>query len=104
MFFEGYTEKLWGRHPREIAPDWGAQRTKGLSIMGILKDNLQKLSPKKQDKHQVQTSLIEEFNYPKYGPGQLWETAAAEVEAMAARSARAAGLWALRRRTDGYRA
>ena len=82
MFFEGYTEKLWGRHPREIAPDWGAQRTKGLSIMGILKDNLQKLSPKKQDKHQVQTSLIEEFNYPKYGPGQLWETAAAEVEAM----------------------
>ena len=29
MFFEGYTEKLWGRHPREIAPDWGAQRTKG---------------------------------------------------------------------------
>ena len=76
------TEKLWGRHPREIAPDWGAQRTKGLSIMGILKDNIQKLLPGKQDKHQVQTSLIEEFNYPKYGPGQLWETAAAEVEAM----------------------
>ena len=46
MFFEGYTEKLWGRHPREIAPDWGAQRTKGLSIMGILKDNLQTLAPK----------------------------------------------------------
>lgn len=82
MFFEGYTEKLWGRHPREIAADWGAQRTKGLSIMGILKDNLQKLAPKKQDKHQVQTSLIEEFNYPKYGPGQLWETAAEEVEKM----------------------
>lgn len=82
MFFEGYTEKLWGRHPREIAPDWGAQRTKGLSIMGILKDNVQKLFPKKQDKQHVQTSLIEEFNYPKYGPGQLWETAAAEVEAM----------------------
>ena len=82
MFFEGYTEKLWGRHPKEIAPDWGAQRTKGLSIMGILKDNLQKLFPNKQDKKHVQTSLIEEFNYPKYGPGQLWETAAAEVEQM----------------------
>ena len=82
MFFEGYTEKLWGRHPREIAPDWGAQRTKGLSIMGILKDNLVKILPGKQDKKHVQTSLIEEFNYPKYGPGQLWETAAAEVERM----------------------
>ena len=82
MFFEGYTEKLWGRHPREIAPDWGAQRTKGLSIMGILKDNLVKLLPGKQDKKHVQTSLIEEFNYPKYGPGQLWETAAEEVEKM----------------------
>ena len=80
MFFEGYTEKLWGRHPREIAPDWGAQRTKGLSIMGILKDNLSKLFGTKKDKKHVQTSLIEEFNYPKYGPGQLWETAAAEVE------------------------
>ena len=82
MFFEGYTEKLWGRHPSEIDASWGAQRTKGLSIMGILKDNFQKLLPQKQDKHQVQTSLIEEFNYPKYGPGQLWETAAAEVEKM----------------------
>lgn len=82
MFFEGYTEKLWGRHPREIAADWGAQRTKGLSIMGILKDNFQKLLPKKQDKKHVQTSLIEEFNYPKFGPGQLWETAAAEVQKM----------------------
>ena len=35
MFFEGYTEKLWGRHPSQIAPDWGAQRTKGLSIVGF---------------------------------------------------------------------
>ncbi|MBQ8184505.1 MAG: NAD(P)/FAD-dependent oxidoreductase [Lachnospiraceae bacterium] len=83
MFFEGYTEKLWGRHPSQISADWGAQRTKGLSIMGILKDNLSKLVPhKQQDKSKVQTSLIEEFNYPKYGPGQLWETAAAEVEKM----------------------
>lgn len=85
MFFEGYTEKLWGRHPSQISADWGAQRTKGLSIMGILKDNLSKLVPHKQDKHKVQTSLIEEFNYPKYGPGQLWETAAEEVEKMGGR-------------------
>lgn len=38
MFFEGYTEKLWGRHPREISADWGAQRVKGLSILAIFKD------------------------------------------------------------------
>ncbi len=82
MFFEGYTEKLWGRHPSQIAADWGAQRTKGLSIMGILKDMASKALPGKKDRHKVQTSLIEEFQYPKYGPGQLWETAAAEVENM----------------------
>ena len=35
MFFEGYTEKLWGRHPSQISADWGAQRVKGLSIMGV---------------------------------------------------------------------
>ena len=33
MFFEHYTENLWGRHPRDIDPSWGAQRVKGLSIM-----------------------------------------------------------------------
>ena len=37
-FFENYTEKLWGRHPREISPEWGKQRVKGLSIFGIMKD------------------------------------------------------------------
>ena len=82
MFFEGYTEKLWGRHPSEISADWGAQRVKGLSIMGVLKNAFQKLLPKKRDNSEVETSLIEEFWYPKLGPGQLWETAAAEVEKM----------------------
>ncbi|OZG69532.1 NAD(P)/FAD-dependent oxidoreductase [Bifidobacterium eulemuris] len=74
MFFEGYTEKLWGRHPSQISADWGAQRVKGLSIMGVLKNAFAKLSPKKRDSSEVETSLIEEFWYPKYGPGQLWET------------------------------
>lgn len=80
MFFEGYTEKLWGRHPRDISADWGSQRVKGLSIVAILKDIFGKLlflKPK-----QVETSLIEEFSYPKFGPGQLWETAAAQFESM----------------------
>ena len=71
MFFEGYTEKLWGRHPSQISADWGAQRVKGLSIMGVLKNAFQKLLPKKRSNAEVETSLIEEFWYPKYGPGQL---------------------------------
>ncbi len=81
MFFEGYTEKLWGRHPREISADWGAQRVKGLSILAILKDMLGKLIPGKKNR-KVETSLIEEFWYPKYGPGQLWETVAERVQQM----------------------
>lgn len=80
MFFEGYTEKLWGRHPREISADWGAQRIKGLSIKAVLKDIITK--PFVKDSSKVETSLIEEFYYPKYGPGQLWETVASEFEAM----------------------
>lgn len=80
MFFEGYTEKLWGRHPRDISADWGSQRVKGLSIIAILKDIFTKMFKKNNNK--VETSLIEEFAYPKYGPGQLWETAAKEFENM----------------------
>ena len=78
MFFEHYTENLWGRHPSEISPEWGAQRTKGLSILAILKDIFGKMFHVKNRK--VETSLIEEFSYPKLGPGQLWELTASEVE------------------------
>ena len=80
MFFEYYTENLWGRHPSEIDASWGAQRTKGLSIGGILKDVFGKVLHVKN--RAVNTSLIEEFKYPKLGPGQLWEVVAARVEAM----------------------
>lgn len=80
MFFENYTENLWGRHPSEISPEWGAQRVKGLSIKAILMDILGKIFNKKNRK--VETSLIEEFAYPKLGPGQLWELTAAEFEKM----------------------
>lgn len=79
MFFEGYTKKLWGRHPSEISADWGSQRVKGLSIVALLKDMASKLTGSKGDK-EVETSLIEQFYYPKYGPGQLWETAAEKVK------------------------
>jgi len=80
MFFEYYTENLWGRHPSEIDASWGAQRVKGLSIVAIIKDILGKIF--KQKNRKVETSLIEEFKYPKLGPGQLWEVTANEVEKM----------------------
>ncbi len=78
MFFEKYTEKLWGRHPKQISADWGAQRVKGLSIKAVIKDMFSKVF--KKNNKEKETSLIEEFWYPKYGPGQLWETLATEVE------------------------
>ncbi len=79
MFFEKYTEKLWGRHPSQISADWGAQRVKGLSITAVIKDMFTKKFGKK-DNNEVETSLIEEFWYPKLGPGQLWEKLADNVE------------------------
>ncbi len=78
MFFENYTENLWGRHPSEISPEWGAQRVKGLSIIAVIKDIFGKIFNKKN--RAVETSLIEEFAYPKLGPGQLWELTASEFE------------------------
>lgn len=72
MFFEDYTEKLWGRHPKDISADWGAQRVKGVSVKEVLKNAL---GGKKKS---TETSLIEQFKYPKHGPGQLWATAATE--------------------------
>ncbi|MCR5635800.1 MAG: NAD(P)/FAD-dependent oxidoreductase [Clostridiales bacterium] len=75
MFFEGYTEKLWGRHPSQISADWGSQRVKGLSIRAVIKDMWKKAFGKK-DASNVETSLIEQFWYPKFGPGQLWELSA----------------------------
>lgn len=83
MFFEGYTEKVWGRHPSEISADWGAQRAKELSVLAILRDMVRKLfMTKEQRAKKVSTSLIEEFHYPKFGPGQLWETVADDVRKM----------------------
>lgn len=73
MFFEDYTEKLWGVHPSQISPEWGAQRVKGLSLIKAI---LNVLKPKGA---QRETSLIESFLYPKKGPGQLWEVLADEI-------------------------
>ena len=78
MFFEYYTENLWGRHPSEIDPSWGAQRVKGVSILEVLRNAFRKKTGKTGGK--VETSLIEEFSYPKLGPGQLWDVTAEEIK------------------------
>ena len=83
LFFEGYTEKVWGKHPSKLGADWGSQRVKGLSVYAIIKDAL--LKPFRNDdvsQKKVETSLIEQFIYPKFGPGQLWETVADDVVKM----------------------
>ena len=83
LFFEGYTEKVWGKHPSKLGADWGSQRVKGLSVYAIIKDALMK--PFRGDdvaQKKVETSLIEQFIYPKFGPGQLWEIVADDVRAM----------------------
>jgi protoporphyrinogen oxidase len=77
-FFKDYTEKVWGIDCCEINPDWGAQRIKGLSITKAVahavKSKFSKDSSIEQKK--VETSLIEQFMYPKLGPGQMWEEVA----------------------------
>lgn len=77
MFFEDYTEKLWGVHPSQISPDWGAQRVKGLSLVKAVLSALAK--PFRKDAKQQETSLIEQYLYPKKGPGQYWEIMAQKI-------------------------
>jgi protoporphyrinogen oxidase len=80
MFFEDYTEKVWGIHPAKLSASWGAQRVKELSIIGILKEAILKaVNPHHKTR---QTSLIERFFYPKFGPGQLWSIMAEQVRSM----------------------
>ncbi len=80
-FFKSYTEKVWGVACRDISAEWGAQRIKGLSITRTLLHMLKKLIPRKTSLSQkdTETSLIEQFLYPKFGPGQMWDVAAEEI-------------------------
>ena len=77
QFFKDYTEKVWGVKCSEISSAWGAQRIKGISIKKAIMHALSK-KKKQKDIYQkdVETSLIDSFLYPKYGPGQLWERVA----------------------------
>jgi protoporphyrinogen oxidase len=83
-FFKDYTEKVWGVPCQEISAEWGAQRIKGLSISKAVLHALGKLLPQRGDVDQkaTNTSLIERFLYPKFGPGQMWEEVAAQVQRM----------------------
>ncbi|HEX5613657.1 MAG TPA: NAD(P)/FAD-dependent oxidoreductase [Acidimicrobiia bacterium] len=81
-FFKTYTEKVWGIPATELSADWGAQRIKNLSLFRAVAEALKPKSLRRRTtKGKQVTSLIEEFNYPKYGPGQMWEKAAQHVVA-----------------------
>jgi protoporphyrinogen oxidase len=83
-FFRDYTEKVWGIACDKISAEWGAQRVKGLSITKAVMHHARKLLGRKQDvaQKETETSLIEQFLYPKFGPGQLWEEVARQVTEM----------------------
>jgi len=76
-FFKSYTEKVWGVPCDQISAEWGAQRIKGLSLRTAILHFLKKTFSRKKSgdvaQKETETSLIEKFLYPKYGPGQLWE-------------------------------
>lgn len=75
IFFKTYTEKVWGIPTSEIRAEWAAQRIKGLSLFEAVRNALFK--PRNQD---IKT-LIEEFHYPRRGPGMMWERVVERVEA-----------------------
>ena len=72
-FFKTYTEKLWGVPTNEIRAEWAAQRIKGLSFFSAARAAFF------GNKGNKIKSLISEFNYPRYGPGQMWEQMAKEI-------------------------
>ena len=88
-FFKSYTEKVWGTPCDTISAEWGAQRIKGLSLTTAVKHFVRKAfsgRPRGTTEDVAQkgtdTSLIERFLYPKFGPGQLWEHVAEKIVAM----------------------
>jgi protoporphyrinogen oxidase len=72
IFFKTYTEKVWGIPCCEISADWAAQRIKNLSLKEAVRSAL--MGQGRTGKGQVITSLIEQFKYPRLGPGMMWET------------------------------
>ena len=85
-FFKDYTEKVWGVPCNEISSEWGAQRIKKLTISKAIahaiKSQFKSKRPGDLAQKDTETSLIEQFLYPKLGPGQLWEEVARIIEEM----------------------
>lgn len=81
-FFRDYTEKVWGVPCSKISPEWGAQRIKGLSIRSVLMHFIKQYfySTSSIAQKNTETSLIQRFLYPKFGPGQMWEEVAAIIQ------------------------
>jgi protoporphyrinogen oxidase len=79
-FFKTYTEKVWGIPCSEIRAEWAAQRIKGLSLVTALKNALIKSNSSAQDKKNVIKTLIDEFLYPKFGPGMMWQAVADKIK------------------------
>jgi protoporphyrinogen oxidase len=75
-FFKGYTEKVWGVSTTELRSEWAAQRIKGLSFFSAAKAAFF------GNKDNEIKSLIDAFNYPRYGPGQMWEMMTERIEEM----------------------
>ncbi len=78
MFFEDYTENLWGRHPSKIDASWGAQRVKGVSVGSVLHDAIATTIGSTGSR--TGNYHTDEFRYPKFGPGQMWETVASGIK------------------------
>jgi protoporphyrinogen oxidase len=80
IFFKTYTEKVWGIPTQELSADWAAQRIKGLSLSKAIINAFRgkSASPGKP----VIKTLIDTFEYPRLGPGQMWERAAADFETL----------------------
>jgi protoporphyrinogen oxidase len=83
IFFKTYTEKVWGMPCDDISADWAAQRIKGLdlgaAVIGALKKSMGAGQAKGPDGQVIKT-LIESFEYPRKGPGMMWEAAARKVK------------------------
>jgi protoporphyrinogen oxidase len=82
-FFKDYTEKVWGVPCEDISAEWGVQRIKGLSITKAfahaIASSLRTSAASDTSQKRTETSLIERFLYPKFGPGQMWEEVARQV-------------------------
>jgi len=79
-FFRTYSEKVWGVPPAQISAEWGAQRIKGMSLFKAVWEPLRARFAGRRVGGQQVTSLIEEFQYPKLGPGMMWERCQELVE------------------------